>query len=134
MSALGVTPLSPDDELRREGDRIVQLIEDLGAIAGAPVRQRAEELAQRLVHLYGAALTRVLEIWTDTGLGAGALERLRADSLVSSLLVLHGIHPDPEAAGEHDPEVGAPVTPRAPDGLVQIDLTRGRATRPEHEP
>jgi hypothetical protein len=135
VSASSVT-LGPDDELRREGDRIVQLIEDLGAIAGAPVRQRAEELAQRLVHLYGAGLERVMSIWNDTGLGDRARERLRTDPLVSSLLVLHGIHPDPDAAREHDPgpEAGAPVLARAPDGLVQIDVGRTRATRQGHEP
>jgi len=136
MSAL---PAPDDQELRREGDRIVQLIEDLGAMAGAPVRQRAEELAQRLVHLYGTGLERVMSIWTDTGLGAGARERLRADPLVSSLLVLHGIHPVDEAVAEYDPGV-EPSTPardnegHAAHGLVQIDLRRGRAQTSGQEP
>jgi hypothetical protein len=129
-----------DDELRREGDRIVQLIEDLGAMAGAPVRQRAEELAQRLVHLYGTGLERVMTIWMDTGLGPEARERLRADPLVSSLLVLHGIHPVNEAANEYDPgpdpaAAGAPVQDqRATQGLVQIDLRRGRGQPAGGEP
>jgi hypothetical protein len=118
-----------DDELRREGDRIVQLIEDLGAMAGAPVRQRAEELAQRLVHLYGAGLERVLGIWTATGLGDEAKQRLSADPLVSSLLVLHGIHPVEEAAREYEPGGEPPARPSS--GLVQIDLSRSRGSSPD---
>ena len=137
MSAL---PAPNDDELRREGDRIVQLIEDLGAMAGAPVRQRAEELAQRLVHLYGTGLERIMSIWIDSGLGESARQRLRADPLVSSLLVLHGIHPVDEAVREYDPGV-EPSSPAGPDhqgqathGLVQIDLRRGRGQATGQEP
>jgi len=121
---------APDDgELRRESDRIVQLIDDLGAMAGAPVRQRAEELAQRLVHLYGAGLERLMSIWKATGRSAEAEERLHADPLVSSLLVLHDLHPVPEAARGYDLGPGANKAPAG--GLVQIDLARGRG-RGEH--
>jgi hypothetical protein len=122
-----------DDELRREGDRIVQLIEDLGAMAGAPVRQRAEELAQRLVHLYGTGLERVMSIWTETGLADGARDRLRADPLVSSLLVLHGIHPVEDATSQYDPGPD-PADQPAAHGLVQIDLSRHRGEPPGREP
>ncbi|HVX94916.1 MAG TPA: hypothetical protein VHK47_08400 [Polyangia bacterium] len=114
-----------DGELRRESDRIVQLIEDLGAMAGAPVRQRAEELAQRLVHLYGAGLERLMSIWEATGRSAEADARLHADPLVSSLLVLHDLHPVAAAARDYDLGPGAGRA-APPSGLVQIDLSRSR--------
>ena len=112
-----------DTELRRESERIAQLIEDLGALAGAPVRQRAEELVRRLIHLYGEGLRRLMGIFVVGPLDAVTQSRLRADALVSSLLVLHNLHPDPDAAAEHDP--GPDPSDARPPDLVQIDLARG---------
>jgi hypothetical protein len=134
---VGAAAVSTDDaELRREGERIAQLIDDLGALGGAPVRQRVEELVARLVHLYGAGLGNLLHILGGDRLDEVARARLRADALVSSLLVLHGIHPDPAAAGAYDlePEAAAPPAARAPAGLVQIDLARSRAAGPAPDP
>jgi hypothetical protein len=139
---VGAPAVSTDDaELRREGERIAQLIDDLGALGGAPVRQRVEELVARLVHLYGAGLGNLLHILGGERLDAAARARLQGDALVSSLLVLHGIHPDPEAAGAYDPgpdpAAAAPASGRGPAGLVQIDLARGRAAgagKPEDGP
>ena len=110
-----------DTELRRESERIAQLIEDLGALAGAPVRQRAEELVRRLIHLYGEGLRRLMGIFAVEPLDPETHARLRADALVSSLLVLHDLHPDPDAAAEHDLDPPTATT----SGLVQIDLARG---------
>jgi hypothetical protein len=125
MDEAAMNEAADDGELRRESDRIVQLIEDLGAMAGAPVRQRAEELAQRLVHLYGAGLERLMSIWKATGRSAEADERLHADPLVSSLLVLHDLHPI--AAAAHGYDLGPEAGRAAPaNGLVQIDLSRSR--------
>jgi len=129
-----------DGELRREGERIAQLIEDLGAMAGAPVRQRVEELVRRLMHLYGTGLDSLLRI-----LGGEQLQRLddatrarlNGDPLLSSLLVLHGIHPDPDAAREFDPgpdPVAPAPTPAMNPGLVQIDLGRSRAAKRDDGP
>ena len=112
-----------DTELRRESERIAQLIEDLGALAGAPVRQRAEELVRRLIHLYGEGLRRLMGIFAAEPLDPVTQARLRADALVSSLLVLHDLHPDPDAAAEHD--LGPDPSAAVPSGLVQIDLARG---------
>jgi hypothetical protein len=112
-----------DTELRRESERIAQLIEDLGALAGAPVRQRAEELVRRLIHLYGEGLRRLMGILAAEPLDPAAHARLRGDALVSSLLVLHDLHPDADAAAEYD--LGPEPAAAAAAGLVQIDLTRG---------
>jgi len=121
---------APDEaDLRREGERIAELIENLGEIAGAPVRQRVEELVSRLVHLYGAGLAGLLRILSGERPDDATKARLLADPLVSSLLVLHGIHPVPEAAREFDPGAPAPPAARA-DGLVQIDLSRSRGSPP----
>jgi hypothetical protein len=93
------------EELRREGERIAQLIEDLGAMAGAPVGQRVDELVRRLMHLYGTGLANLLRILAGDQLQRlddAARERLRADALLSSLLVLHGIHPDQDTADGHE--------------------------------
>jgi hypothetical protein len=120
-------------DLRREGERIAQLIEDVGAIAGAPVRQRVEELVKRLMHLYGTGLTRLVSMLTDgpQPLDGTVRARLRADPLLSSLLVLHDIHPDPDAARDFDPgpDLAPPSPGGGPHGLVQIDLGRTRAAK-----
>jgi hypothetical protein len=137
-TAADCTGSEADGALRREGDRIAQLIDDLGAMAGAPVRQRVEELVGRLVHLYGTALASLLRLFAGDGgggppqrLGPDRLARLRADPLLSSLLVLHGLHPDPEAAREFDPgpDPAARAAAPGPGGLVQIDLARSRAAK-----
>ena len=122
-----VLAVDDGDELRREGERIAQLIEDLATIAGAPVRQRVEELVRRLMHLYGTGLANLLRILggDDGRIDDAARARLHADPLLSSLLVLHDLHPDPDAARAYDP--GAPP---APADLVQIDLARSRAPKP----
>lgn len=121
-----------ETDLRREGERIAQLIDDVGAMGGAPVRQRVEELVQRLMHLYGNGLARLLAMLTDgsASLDGAVRARLRADALLSSLLVLHGIHPDPDAARDFDPgQDPAPRPVGASPGLVQIDLGRTRAAK-----
>jgi hypothetical protein len=87
--------MTGEEELRREGDRIAALLEDLRPLASGPVWQRIEEVVQRLVHLYGCGIERLLAlVEVDDALRA----RLDADPLVSSLLLLHGLHPLPPAA------------------------------------
>jgi hypothetical protein len=129
------TQASAEQDLRREGERIAQLIEDLGAVGGAPVGQRVEELVRRLMHLYGTGLASLLRILGGDDLQRlddAARARLRADALLSSLLVLHGLHPDADAAREYDPGPdpgGRAAAPPSPSGLVQIDLGRSRGTK-----
>ena len=125
-AAAGDAPAPSEEELRREADRISELIDALAAMGGALVGQRVEELVRRLVHLYGAGLARLVDLLGGAGAADPIKARLAADPLLSSLLVLHGIHPTPELARRFEP---AP----APASLVQIDLARSRAARAEQE-
>jgi hypothetical protein len=88
---------APDEgELRREADRIEQLLDDVRTMAGAPAYQRVEELVQRLVRLYGAGLSRLVQHLDQLGrLDQALATRLAEDPLLSSLLLLHGLHPHP---------------------------------------
>jgi hypothetical protein len=107
-----------DDEARRDSERIAALLDDVHALASGPVSQRIEELVQRLVHLYGRGLGRLMGLLEQGGLLDGALaQRLDADPLLSSLLALHGLHPLPastraqRAADEVFRQFGIPPVP-----------------------
>jgi hypothetical protein len=56
-------------------------------------RQKAEELIQALMQLYGAGLGRVVEILRSAN-AAELIESMAADKLLASLLLLHGLHPE----------------------------------------
>jgi hypothetical protein len=133
------TAAMPGDEegLQHEGERITQLIDDLGAMGGAPIRRGVEELVRRLVHLYGSGLTRLMALLPAGTFDAPTKARLLDDALVSSLLLLHDAHPAPEEAAALDPgpapDAGglAQSAGRVQSGLVQIDVRRGRSNREE---
>lgn len=126
MTASAEGSVGDEAELRREGDRIAELIEDLASIGGEPVRQRAEELVRRLIHLYGAGLAELMQIFGAGGFDDEVKARLAADPLVSSLLLLHGLHPDPTAGERFDPDGprAAPSAAKRAENLVQIDVER----------
>jgi hypothetical protein len=127
-----------DGDLRREGDRIAQLVDDLGTIGGAPVRQRVEELVQRLMHIYGTGFARLLQILTPEAGEPRADDarraRLHADPLVSSLLVPTACTPipTPPATSIRARRPRRAPRPAAPSGRRshQIDLARSRAPTP----
>jgi hypothetical protein len=126
VTASGEDAIGDQAELRREGDRIAELIEDLATIGGEPVRQRAEELVRRLIHLYGAGLSGLMQIFGTDGFSEAVKAGLAADPLVSSLLLLHGLHPDPTAGGRFDPDDArtAGSAAKRAESLVQIDVER----------
>ena len=75
---------------------IERAINSLNTAADPDASAQGRELAQLLMTLYGAGLSRVIEILRGEGPAAAAtIERLAADPLVSSLLTLHDIHPHP---------------------------------------
>lgn len=83
-----------EEALRREGERIEALLEEVSKMAGPQTTARIEELLGRLVRLYGAGLRRVLMHAREAVDKSASLEaRLTGDELVSSLLLLHGLHP-----------------------------------------
>lgn len=86
-------------DLRRSGERIERLLEEIRASASPPCWRRVDELMRLVVELYGAGLGRILEIVgaaaRDADRGAtGIPARLAADELVASLLLVHGLHPE----------------------------------------
>jgi Fe-S cluster biogenesis protein NfuA/nitrite reductase/ring-hydroxylating ferredoxin subunit len=86
-------------DLRRSGERIERLLEEIRASASPPCWRRVDELMRLVVDLYGAGLGRIVEIVgvaaREPGGGAAAIPaRLAADELVASLLLVHGLHPE----------------------------------------
>ncbi len=79
-------------DARSAGDRVEELLDELGRLSDTSAVAAAEALVQTLVELYGAGLERVMEIVTETG-DAGTLSRLTSDDLVSGLLAVHDLHP-----------------------------------------
>ena len=79
--------------LRQVGDRVEALIEELRSIADDATRERAEELVELLVDLYGAGLERITQILSEEEGGERLLLKLADDRFVASLLVLHSLHP-----------------------------------------
>jgi Fe-S cluster biogenesis protein NfuA/nitrite reductase/ring-hydroxylating ferredoxin subunit len=86
-------------DLRRSGERIERLLEEIRASASPPCWRRVDELMRLVVDLYGAGLGRIVEIVgvaaREPDGGAAAIPaRLAADELVASLLLVHGLHPE----------------------------------------
>jgi Fe-S cluster biogenesis protein NfuA/nitrite reductase/ring-hydroxylating ferredoxin subunit len=80
---------------REAGERAERLLADLGSVADAVVREKAEDLARTLVELYGAGLERVVELVAERPDGEEIVKALADDKFVGSLLVLHDLHPVP---------------------------------------
>jgi Fe-S cluster biogenesis protein NfuA len=75
------------------GQRIEELLAGLTEHAEPEVAAAAEELAERLMDMYGAGLERIVTLLA----GTEALRTLVGDDQVSGLLVLHDLHPDDTA-------------------------------------
>ncbi len=79
--------------LRKAGDRIEALLDELRSTADPAVWSRVEEVLGLLTDLYGEGLAHVVSAVAEEPGGFSLLGRLADDELVSSLLVLHGLHP-----------------------------------------
>ncbi len=83
-------------DLRKTGDRIEELFEQLRTTADPRALDQAEELLRLVAELYGAGLARVVQLVQDE---APELLRIMVDDeLLGSLLVVHDLHPDDLAA------------------------------------
>jgi hypothetical protein len=93
-----VTPTADRPELRRQGERMERLLDELRGMVGPPAWARVEELLRLVFELEGAALERLLDHALAAGADLKELERRASgDEVVSSLLLLHGLHPVPAA-------------------------------------
>jgi Fe-S cluster biogenesis protein NfuA len=77
---------------RAVGDRIEQLIAEMGSLGDPRAREGARELVQLLMEFYGAGLERIVQVATEAGHDA-LLHRLADEPLVAALLLLHNLHP-----------------------------------------
>ena len=75
--------------VREASARIDALLDELGASATPAVMDRASELLQCVMTLYGEGLARVVG-----SIDAATLRGLADDEVVGNLLVLHDLHPD----------------------------------------
>lgn len=81
-------------DLRRDVQRIGELVQEIDSIADPKLRAATKDLVQSLMDLHGAALERAMEIVADGGeAGMTIIDRLGRDSLVSNVLILYGLHP-----------------------------------------
>ncbi len=83
--------LLADQELRELASRTDQLLSGIEALPDPSARERAIEVVQALVQLYGAGLSRIVQRvgQRDDDL----LRELSSDELIGHLLILHDLHP-----------------------------------------
>jgi Fe-S cluster biogenesis protein NfuA len=83
---------------QKAGERVEELLAELGTQAGPQAAATAEELVASLVEFYGAGLAEIVQIISqDVEAGKRLMTKLAADPLVESLLLLHDLHPLPIA-------------------------------------
>jgi Fe-S cluster biogenesis protein NfuA len=87
--------MEPETDPQEVGQRIEQLLGELGAYAEPAISELSEELVRLLMGMYGAGLARIVALLGEAGhRGQSLLDQLVEDDLVSSLLVLHDLHPE----------------------------------------
>ncbi|MBV8549870.1 MAG: NifU family protein [Acidobacteriaceae bacterium] len=82
------------NEVRKQVERIDELVREVESIADPAVRAAAKQLVQAVTDLHGAALERILEIISGSSEGVRLIDSLARDEVISSLLVLYDLHPD----------------------------------------
>ena len=130
--------MSTDQAMHAVVQRIDALVAALSRSSDPAAREGARELAQSLMQLYGAGLSRVMRIVElQEGRGGATMRALLDDDLVASLLVLHDLHPDDaetrirRALERLRLTVGATLTlleVRDERARVRIDDARGTAS------
>ncbi len=81
-----------DQEAGEKVERVEALLEQVEAFADPYAREKATEMVQALLELYGEGLARVMAHASD-GRAEALPEALAGDELVSHLLLVHDLHP-----------------------------------------
>ncbi len=84
-----------DAEARDRVAKLEALLEDLESLDDPVARDRAMEVVQALVELYGAGLGRIVAQVAERDEGGELAVAMAGDELVSHLLLLHDLHPVP---------------------------------------
>jgi Fe-S cluster biogenesis protein NfuA/nitrite reductase/ring-hydroxylating ferredoxin subunit len=82
-------------ELLAEVARVESLLEELEGLSDAVARERATQVVQALLELYGEGLERIVDVVAARDSDGAMAVSLADDPLVSHLLLLHGLHPVP---------------------------------------
>ena len=88
--------LLEERDLTRRASEIETLLGDINAFPDPTMRDKAIEVVQNLLVLYGEGLARMLAIVQHQGVSPArerTLNAFAADDLVSHLLLLHDLHP-----------------------------------------
>lgn len=88
--------LREDREMREQAARIETIINEIESFPDPKAQEKAAEIVQGLLTLYGEGLARILEIVAQQGDAATSARTLKAfasDELISNLLMLHDLHP-----------------------------------------
>jgi Fe-S cluster biogenesis protein NfuA/nitrite reductase/ring-hydroxylating ferredoxin subunit len=89
------THTHPND-LAREGQRIHELVEKIGAMPDPAARRMLQECLESVLSFYGHGLERIMELVDKAGPdGAKVHDSLLHDPGVRGLLLIHGLHPIP---------------------------------------
>jgi len=82
------------NDLAREGQRIQDLVEKIGAMNDPNARRMLQETLESVLSFYGHGLERILELVDKAGPdGAKVRDTLLHDPGISGLLLIHGLHP-----------------------------------------
>jgi Fe-S cluster biogenesis protein NfuA len=125
-------------DAQKAGERVEELLAELGSQAGPQVAATAEELVSCLVELYGAGLASIVEMIGSDASGPALMARLAGDPLVESLLLLHDLHPLPVAArvqraiDQVMPQLGAHAGTAEFAGLDETGVVRVRLELTDH--
>ena len=131
--------MAANHSAQKAGERVEELLAELGAQAGPQVAATAEELVSSLVELYGAGLAEIVQIIGQDGdAGQRLMTKLAADPLVESLLLLHDLHPLPiadrvrRAIDAVMPQLGAHAGQAEFTGLDEVGVVRIRLELSAH--
>jgi Fe-S cluster biogenesis protein NfuA/nitrite reductase/ring-hydroxylating ferredoxin subunit len=75
--------------------RVEGLLEELEGLPDTLARDKATEVLQALLDLYGEGFGRIVDVVAEHDSDGAMAESLAGDELVAHLLLLHGLHPVP---------------------------------------